>query len=209
MEINRKIVALGEKLNKPVVATGDVHFLDPEDEVYRRILEAGQGFKDADQQPPLYLKTTEEMLEEFSYLGEEKAYEVVITNTNLIADLCEPINPISSEKATPHIEGCEETIKEIAFSKAHELYGNPLPDIVQQRLDRELDSIIKNGFSVMYIIAQKLVWKSNEDGYLVGSTGFRGFFCSRLYDRDHRGQCPASSLPMPWLQVLGFLRLWS
>jgi len=173
-EINRKIVDLGEQLNKPVVATGDVHFLDPEDEIFRRILEAGQGYDDADKQAPLYLKTTEEMLQEFSYLGEDKAYEVVITNTNLIADMCEQISPISPEKCPPHIEGCEQTIKDITFGKAHELYGDPLPAIVQDRLDRELDSIIKNGFSVMYIIAQKLVWKSNEDGYLVGSRGSVG-----------------------------------
>ncbi len=173
-EINRKIYELGEKLNKPVVATGDVHFMDPEDEIYRRILEAGQGYDDADKQAPLYLKTTEEMLEEFSYLGEEEAYEVVVTNTNKIADMCQQISPISPEKCPPHIEGCEQTIKDIAFSKAHELYGDPLPEIVQQRLDKELDSIIKNGFSVMYIIAQKLVWKSNEDGYLVGSRGSVG-----------------------------------
>ncbi|KGK86925.1 DNA polymerase III subunit alpha [Clostridium sp. HMP27] len=173
-EINRKIVALGEKLNKPVVATGDVHFMDPEDEIYRRILEAGQGFKDADNQAPLYLKTTEEMLEEFSYLGSKKSYEVVVTNTNIISDMCEQISPISPQKATPHIDGCEQTIKDITYGKAHELYGDPLPEIIQQRLDRELDSIIKNGFSVMYIIAQKLVWKSNEDGYLVGSRGSVG-----------------------------------
>jgi DNA polymerase III subunit alpha, Gram-positive type len=173
-EINRKIVALGEKLNKPVVATGDVHFLDPEDEIYRRILEAGQGFKDADHQAPLYLKTTEEMLQEFSYLGRDKAYEVVVTNTNMIADMCEQISPISPDKATPHIEGCEQMIRDITYDKAHELYGNPLPELVEKRLEKELDSIIKNGFSVMYIIAQKLVWKSNEDGYLVGSRGSVG-----------------------------------
>lgn len=164
----------GEKLNKPVVATCDVHFMDPQDEIYRRILEAGQGYQDADNQAPLYLRTTEEMLEEFSYLGAEKAYEVVVTNTNKISDMCDQISPISPEKCPPHIPGCEQTIKDIAYNKAHELYGETLPQIVQERLDKELDSIIKNGFSVMYIIAQKLVWKSNEDGYIVGSRGSVG-----------------------------------
>ncbi|CDB32352.1 dNA polymerase III polC-type [Clostridium sp. CAG:575] len=173
-DINRKIVALGEKLHKPVVATCDVHFMDPQDEIYRRILEAGQKYEDADNQAPLYLRTTEEMLEEFSYLGEEKAYEVVVTNTNLISDMCEQISPISPEKCPPHIPGCEEDIKNIAYKKAHELYGDPLPEIVQTRLDKELNSIISNGYSVMYIIAQKLVWKSNEDGYIVGSRGSVG-----------------------------------
>ena len=173
-DINRKIVALGEKLGKLVVATCDVHFIDPQDEIYRRILMAGQGYDDADEQAPLYLRTTEEMLKEFEYLGEEKAYEVVVTNTNKVSDMCERISPISPEKCPPHIEGCEQTIKDIAFDKAHELYGDPLPEIVQERLDKELNSIIKNGFSVMYIIAQKLVWKSNEDGYIVGSRGSVG-----------------------------------
>ena len=172
--IVRKIVDLGEKLGKPVCATCDVHFLDPQDEIYRRIIQAGQGYDDADFQAPLYLRTTEEMLNEFSYLGEEKAYEVVVTNTNKIADMCEVIRPISPEKCPPYIPKCEETIKDIAYKKAHELYGEVLPSIVQDRLDKELDSIIKNGFSVMYIIAQKLVWKSNEDGYIVGSRGSVG-----------------------------------
>ena len=173
-DINRKIVELGDRLGKPVAATCDVHFMDPEDEIYRRILQAGQGYDDADQQAPLYLRTTNEMLEEFTYLGMEKAYEVVVTNTNKIADMCEQISPISPEKCPPHIEGCEQTIRDIAYDKAHELYGEKLPQIVEDRLSKELDSIIKNGFSVMYIIAQKLVWKSNEDGYIVGSRGSVG-----------------------------------
>ena len=173
-EINRKIIRLGEKLNKLVVATCDVHFMDPQDEIYRRILMAGQGYDDADEQAPLYLRTTEEMLKEFDYLGEEKAYEVVVTNTNKISDMCEKISPINPDKCPPHIDGCEKEIEDIARNKAKELYGEELPTIVQERLDKELNSIIKNGFSVMYIIAQKLVWKSNEDGYIVGSRGSVG-----------------------------------
>ncbi len=173
-DINKTIVKLGEKLGKLVVATCDVHFMDPQDEIYRRILMAGQGYDDADEQAPLYLRTTNEMIEEFKYLGLDKAYEVVVTNTNKIADMCEQISPISAEKCPPHIEGCEKQIEDIAMTRAKELYGDPLPQIVQERLDKELQSIIKNGFSVMYIIAQKLVWKSNADGYIVGSRGSVG-----------------------------------
>ncbi len=168
--------------------------MDPQDEVYRRILEAGQGYKDADEQAPLYLRTTNEMLDEFKYLGEEKAYEVVVTNTNKIADMCEQISPISGEKCPPHIPGCEQTIKEIAYDKAHKLYGESLPEQVQTRLDKELDSIIKNGFSVMYIIAQKLVWKSNEDGYIVGSRGSVRFIICCKHDRYNRSKFTTTTL---------------
>ena len=173
-DINRKIVALGEQFRKPVVATCDVHFLDPEDEVYRRIIMAGKGFKDADDQAPLYLRTTEEMLAEFDYLGSEKAEEVVITNTNKIADMCERIEPVRPDKCPPVIENSDQTLRNICYNRAHEIYGEELPEIVVERLERELNSIISNGFAVMYIIAQKLVWKSNEDGYLVGSRGSVG-----------------------------------
>ena len=174
IEINKKIVRLGEQFHKPVVATCDVHFLDPEDEIYRRIIMAGQGFKDADEQAPLFLQTTEEMLKEFAYLGSEKAEEVVITNTNRIADMCEKISPVRPDKCPPVIENSDQMLRDICYNKAHKMYGDPLPEIVQERLDRELNSIISNGYAVMYIIAQKLVWKSNEDGYLVGSRGSVG-----------------------------------
>ena len=174
MEINRKIVRLGEQFHKPVVATCDVHFLNPEDEVYRRIIMAGQGFPDADNQAPLYLRTTEEMLEEFAYLGSDKAEEVVITNTNLIADMIDVMSPVRPDKCPPVIEDSDRQLTEICYNKAHELYGETLPKIVEDRLEKELHSIISNGFAVMYIIAQKLVWKSVEDGYLVGSRGSVG-----------------------------------
>lgn len=173
-EVNKRIVALGEQYNKPVVATCDVHFLDPEDEVYRRIIMAGKGFKDSDDQAPLYLRTTEEMLEEFQYLGSDKAEEVVITNTNLIADQIESISPVRPDKCAPVIPDSDKTLTDICYNKAHEMYGEELPPIVEKRLEKELNSIITNGFAVMYIIAQKLVWKSVEDGYLVGSRGSVG-----------------------------------
>ncbi len=172
--LNRQIVALGEQWGKLVCATCDVHFLDPQDEVYRRIIMAGQGFKDSDEQAPLYLRTTEEMLEEFAYLGPDKAYEVVVTNTRRIADMCERISPVRPDKCPPVIADSDKTLTKICYDRAHEMYGEELPQIVVDRLERELHSIITNGFAVMYIIAQKLVWKSNEDGYLVGSRGSVG-----------------------------------
>ena len=172
--INRRIVELGEEYGKPVVATCDVHFLDPEDEVYRRIIMAGKGFEDADNQAPLYLRTTEEMLAEFEYLGSDKAEEVVITNTNKIADRIDVMAPVRPDKCPPVIPDSDKTLTDICYRRAHELYGDELPKIVEERLEKELHSIISNGFAVMYIIAQKLVWKSVEDGYLVGSRGSVG-----------------------------------
>ena len=173
-DINRRIVKLGEQFNKLVVATCDVHFLDPQDEVYRRIIMACKGFKDADKQAPLYFRSTDEMLEEFKYLGTDKAYEVVVTNTNKIADMVENMFPVCPDKCPPVIENSDQILRDICYDTAHKMYGENLPEIVTERLERELNSIISNGFAVMYIIAQKLVWKSNEDGYLVGSRGSVG-----------------------------------
>lgn len=172
--VNAHIVKLGETFQKPVVATCDVHFLNPEDEIYRRIIMTGKGFADADEQAPLYLHTTDEMLEEFSYLGTEKAIEVVIDNPNKILDSCEKISPVRPDKCPPVIPDSDQLLRNICYHKAHEMYGPNLPEVVTERLERELNSIISNGFAVMYIIAQKLVWKSNEDGYLVGSRGSVG-----------------------------------
>ena len=171
---NRDILRLADELGKPCCATGDVHFLEPEDEAFRRILMAGQGFSDADNQAPLYFKSTDEMLREFSYLGEDRAYEVVVKNTNMIADMCDVIRPVPRENYPPHIDGCEDDLRNMCYEKAKRIYGDPLPEPVQARLDRELNSIIGNGYAVMYIIAQKLVTKSLADGYLVGSRGSVG-----------------------------------
>ena len=173
-EINRKIIELGDRFNKPVAATCDVHFLDPGDEVYRRIIMAGKGFTDADEQAPLYLHTTDEMLAEFEYLGSAKAKEIVIDNPGKIADMIEKLSPVRPDKCPPVIPDSDKLLREICYHKAYSMYGRDLPEVVTERLERELNSIISNGFAVMYIIAQKLVWKSNEDGYLVGSRGSVG-----------------------------------
>ena len=172
--INRRIVELGEQWDKPVCATGDVHFIDPEDRIYRNIIKYKPEDKRSEGNPPLFLRTTDEMLEEFQYLGSDKAREIVIENTNLIADMVDRIYPVRPDKCPPVIERSEETLRDICEKRAHELYGENLPPVVKDRMDTELSSIIGNGYAVMYIIAQKLVWKSNEDGYLVGSRGSVG-----------------------------------
>ncbi len=173
--INRTIIELGKRSGKLTVATCDVHFLNPEDEVFRRILMAGQGYEDADSQPPLYLRTTEEMLAEFEYLGDDLAREVVIENTNKVADMIEEgIVPVPPDKAPPEIPNSDEILRSSTYEKAKRIYGEDLPQIVKDRIDVELNSIISNGYSVLYVIAQKLVRKSNSDGYLVGSRGSVG-----------------------------------
>ncbi|MBQ9030299.1 MAG: PolC-type DNA polymerase III [Parasporobacterium sp.] len=173
-DVNRQICSLGDRMGKLVVATGDVHFLDPDDSIYRSIMEDSMKYEDADRQAPLYFHSTDEMLEEFRYLGEEKAKEIVITNTNAIADMIEYIEPVRPDKCPPVIENSDQKLRDICYETAASMYGDPLPAIVKERLDKELNSIISNGYSVMYIIARELVIKSVSDGYLVGSRGSVG-----------------------------------
>lgn len=174
VQMNKTVVELGEALHKPVVATCDVHYLNPEDKIYREIMLTASGFTDAKDQPDLYLRTTEEMLKEFAYLGEEKAYEVVVTNSRLINDQVEAIKPIPDGTYSPQIEGAEEDLRDMCYRKAKSIYGDPLPQVVEDRLEYELTRIIGHGFAVLYYIAHKLVKKSLDDGYLVGSRGSVG-----------------------------------
>lgn len=170
----RRILELGRQYAKPVCATCDVHFLEPEDEIYRRILQAGQGFNDADQQAPLYFRTTEEMLAEFDFLSREEAREIVVDNPGRVAELCDVISPVRPDKCPPVIPGAEEELEKLCYERAHEWYGDPLPPLVAERLSKELHSVISNGYAVMYVIAKRLVQKSNECGYVVGSRGSVG-----------------------------------
>ncbi len=170
---NKRIVALADKLGKMTVATCDVHFLDPEDEIYRCVLQAGQGYSDAEEQPPLYLRTTDEMLAEFEYLG-DRAYEIVVENTNKIADEIEVIRPVPAGFYPPNIPGSDDTLRNSSYEKAKRIYGDPLPELIEKRLTRELDAIIGNGYSIMYITAKELVAESARNGYTVGSRGSVG-----------------------------------
>ena len=191
-EINKKLVKLGEQYDKPVVATGDVHMLDAKDAIYRTIIKYSQGYGRKSKSERLYFRTTDEMLEEFSYLGKDKAYEVVVTNSNLIADIFEDIKPIPDETYPPRIEGSDKELRSMCYEKARRIYGEPLPDIVVKRLERELNSIIGNGYAVMYIIANKLVAKSLSDGYLVGSRGSVGSsFAATMSDITEVNPLPA------------------
>lgn len=191
-EINKKLVKLGEQCDKPVVATGDVHMLDAKDAIYRTIIKYSQGYGRKSKSERLYFRTTDEMLEEFSYLGKDKAYEVVVTNSNLIADIFEDIKPIPDETYPPRIEGSDKELRSMCYEKARRIYGEPLPDIVVKRLERELNSIIGNGYAVMYIIANKLVAKSLSDGYLVGSRGSVGSsFAATMSDITEVNPLPA------------------
>ena len=173
-QFNRTVVRLGEELGKPVVATGDVHFLNPEDEIFRHILLATKGFDDCDKDNPLYFRTTDEMLEEFSYLGAEKAYEIVVTNPNMIADMCETLRPVPHNLFAPKIENSVEDLKKLVYGKMHRLYGENPPELIQKRVDTELNDIINCHYDVIYMSAQKLVQNSLEHGYLVGSRGSVG-----------------------------------
>lgn len=191
-EINKKLVKLGEQYDKPVVATGDVHMLDANDAIYRTIIKYSQGYGRKSKSERLHFRTTDEMLEEFSYLGKDKAYEVVVTNSNLIADIFEDIKPIPDETYPPRIEGSDKELRSMCYEKARRIYGEPLPDIVVKRLERELNSIIGNGYAVMYIIANKLVAKSLSDGYLVGSRGSVGSsFAATMSDITEVNPLPA------------------
>lgn len=174
IDYNNKIISIADQLGKPVCATCDCHYINPEDDIYRTIIQAGRGFDEEESDAKLYFRSTDEMLREFSYLEPQKAHEIVIDNPNLIADMCDMIKPVRPDKCPPVIENSDETLREICYETAHKMYGPDLPQIVSDRLEKELNSIISNGYSVMYIIAQKLVDKSNEDGYLVGSRGSVG-----------------------------------
>ncbi|MBR2860560.1 MAG: PolC-type DNA polymerase III [Clostridia bacterium] len=175
IELNKKIIALGEKLGKPVIATGDVHYLQPNDAIFRSIIQCAEGYPEADIQAPLYYRTTQEMLDEFWYLDEKKRHEIVIENPRKIADLCEPMESFPRDHLyTPEMDNAENELREMCMKNAYALYGNPLPEIVEKRLNRELESIISNGYAVLYLIAHKVVKKSNSDGYFVGSRGSVG-----------------------------------